>query len=40
MCAIYLYCDFHTFLYYARRELIVIDSGTIVLLVMTILVKI
>ena len=37
-CAICLYCDFHTFLYYARRELSVTDSG-IVVLVMTILVK-
>ena len=38
MCAIYLYCDFHTFLY-VRKELNVIDSGTVVL-VITILVKI
>ena len=28
-CAFYWYCDFHTFLYYASRELNVIDSGTV-----------
>ena len=37
-CAIYLYCDIHTFLYYVSRELKVIDSGTATL-VKTILVK-
>ena len=37
-CAIYLYCDFHTFPYYVSGELNVIDSGTVTL-VMTILVK-
>ena len=38
MSAIYLYCDIHAFLYYAHRELNVINSG-IDVLVMTILVK-
>ena len=36
-CAIYLYCDFHTFLHYARRGLNVIDFGAVTL-VTTILV--
>ena len=30
-CTIYLYCDFHTFLYYVSRELNVINSGTVTL---------
>ena len=28
---VYLYCDFHTFLYHVRGELNVIDSGPVTL---------